>query len=27
MSALGSWNLVAGFVFIIVGVALATTWR
>ena len=27
MSALGSWNLVAGFVFIIAGVALATTWR
>jgi hypothetical protein len=27
MSALGSWNLVVGFVFIIGGVALATTWR
>jgi Cell division protein CrgA len=27
MSALRSWNLVVGFAFIIVGVALATTWR
>ena len=27
MSALGSWNLVVGFAFIIVGVGLATTWR
>jgi hypothetical protein len=27
MSALGSWNLVVGFAFIIAGVALATTWR
>jgi hypothetical protein len=27
MSALGSWNLVIGFVFIVAGVALATTWR
>jgi hypothetical protein len=27
MSALGAWNLVVGFVFIIGGVALATTWR
>ncbi len=27
MSALGSWNLVVGFVFIIAGVILATTWR
>ena len=27
MSALGSWNLVIGFSFIIAGVALATTWR
>ena len=27
MSALGAWNLVVGFAFIIVGVALATTWR
>ena len=27
MSALSSWNLVVGFAFIIVGVALATTWR
>ena len=27
MSALGSWNLVVGFVFIIAGVVLATTWR
>jgi len=27
MSALGSWNLVVGFVFIIAGVGLATTWR
>ena len=27
MSALGSWNLVAGFAFIIVGVGLATRWR
>ena len=27
MSALGSWNLVVGFAFIIAGVGLATTWR
>jgi hypothetical protein len=27
MSALGSWNLVVGFAFIIAGVVLATTWR
>jgi hypothetical protein len=27
MSALGAWNLVVGFALIIVGVALATTWR
>jgi hypothetical protein len=27
MSALHSWNLVVGFVLIIAGVALATTWR
>ena len=27
MSALGAWNLVVGFAFIIVGVVLATTWR
>jgi prepilin signal peptidase PulO-like enzyme (type II secretory pathway) len=27
MSALGAWNLVVGFVFIIAGVILATTWR
>jgi hypothetical protein len=27
MHALGSWNLVVGFAFIIAGVALATTWR
>lgn len=27
MSALGSWNLVVGFVFIIAGVILATTWK
>ena len=27
LSALGSWNLVAGFVLIIVGVTLATRWR
>ena len=27
MKALGSWNLVVGFVLIIAGVALATTWR
>ena len=27
MSALGPWNLVAGFVFIVAGVILATTWR
>ena len=27
MSAIGAWNLVVGFAFIIVGVALATTWR
>ena len=27
MSALGAWNLVVGFAFIIAGVALATTWR
>jgi Cell division protein CrgA len=26
-SALGSWNLVVGFVFIIAGVSLATKWR
>jgi hypothetical protein len=26
-SALGDWNLVAGFGFIIVGVALSTKWR
>jgi hypothetical protein len=26
-SALGSWNLVLGFAFIIAGVALATKWR
>ena len=27
LSALGAWNLVIGFVFIIVGVTLATRWR
>jgi hypothetical protein len=27
MSALGAWNLVLGFAFIIVGVGLATQWR
>ena len=27
MSALGSWNLVVGFAFIIAGLALATRWR
>ena len=27
MSALGSWNLVVGFAFIIAGVTLATRWR
>jgi hypothetical protein len=27
MSALGAWNLVAGFAFIIVGVTLATRWH
>lgn len=27
ISALGAWNLVVGFVFIIGAVALATTWR
>jgi hypothetical protein len=27
MSALGAWNLVAGFVLIIAGVTLATRWR
>jgi hypothetical protein len=27
MSALGPWNLVVGFVFIIAGVILATTWK
>jgi hypothetical protein len=27
MSALGSWNLVIGFAFIIGGVALSTRWR
>lgn len=27
ISALGAWNLVVGFVFIIGGVGLATTWR
>jgi hypothetical protein len=26
-SALGSWNLVVGFAFIIAGVSLATKWR
>ncbi len=26
-SAIGSWNLVIGFGFIITGVALATKWR
>ena len=26
-SAIGSWNLVIGFGFIIAGVALATKWR
>jgi len=27
MSALGAWNLVAGFTLIIAGVTLATRWR
>jgi hypothetical protein len=27
MSALGAWNLVVGFVFIIAGVTLSTRWR
>jgi hypothetical protein len=27
MSALGAWNLVVGFAFIIGGLALATRWR
>jgi hypothetical protein len=27
MPALGAWNLVVGFAFIIVGVVLATQWR
>ena len=27
MSALGAWNLVVGFAFIIAGVALSTRWR
>jgi Cell division protein CrgA len=27
LSALGAWNLVIGFAFIIVGVTLATRWR
>ncbi len=27
ISAIGAWNLVVGFVFIIGGVGLATTWR
>jgi cell division protein CrgA len=27
LSALGAWNLVVGFAFIIVGVTLATRWR
>jgi hypothetical protein len=27
MSALGAWNLVVGFVFIIAGVCLLTQWR
>lgn len=27
MSAIGAWNLVIGFAFIISGVILATTWR
>jgi len=27
ISALGSWNLVVGFAFIIAGLALATRWR
>lgn len=27
ISAIGAWNLVVGFVFIIAAVALATTWR
>jgi hypothetical protein len=27
LSALGSWNLVVGFVLIIVGVTLSTRWR
>lgn len=27
MSAVGSWNLVIGFAFILVGVVLATQWR
>jgi hypothetical protein len=27
ISALGAWNLVVGFVFLIVGVVLSTRWR
>ena len=27
MRALGAWNLVVGFAFIIAGVVLSTTWR
>ena len=27
ISSIGAWNLVVGFVFIIGGVGLATTWR
>jgi len=27
LSALGNWNLVAGFGFIIIGFALSTQWR
>jgi hypothetical protein len=27
MSALGAWNLVVGFAFIIAGVTLSTVWR
>jgi hypothetical protein len=27
MSAIGAWNLVIGFAFILVGVVLATQWR
>jgi hypothetical protein len=27
MSALGAWNLVVGFAFIIAGVTLSTRWR